>query len=266
MSARTKLLIALFALAACKRGEAPDDAPPPKADIDVKGSAWRLVREGGAPTFAAGKVHVFLRAQSRAHSRYLPGLSIGGERGPRLGFLGGYYAPSLLPADTGRAYKLVVRGQGERLTVRFEPGGPVMTVFAPGPKDTQVKIRAEGDVALTAPIDGTNVRGFYNRRPSFARKMKAGESPGLQAKLAQSLVVQPKQGASTLVDTDCARPRLLSPLKRGSTSVFLVQLGKGPQEAKAFDSLYRLKHTPTPHIELRTCKAVSTSTITLPVP
>ncbi len=254
-------------LSACpQRPDAPAAKPAPPATISAQNSAWSLSKESDAPVFKAGQTHVFIRAQSRAHSRYLPGVSIGSKRGPELGFLGGFYAPMLMPTDTGRAYKLDILAKGDRLRVRFGEGGPEITVFAPAPGAKQVKLHVLGDITLTAAVDGTNIRGVYQKRPSFARRVLPGEKPGLEAKLAERIEVKPKKGGAWLIDTNCTRPRILRPLKRGSTSQVLLQLGKGPARAEEFDSLYRLKHTPSPHPELAQCPKVSSSTLTFTLP
>ncbi len=262
-TARKTAALALLLCACPQRPEAPPAKPVPPATISVQQSAWSLFKKSDAPVFKAGDTHVFIRAQSREHSRYLPGLSIGSQRGPELGFLGGFYAPMLMPTDTGRAYKLDILAKGDRLRVRFGKDGPAITVFAPGPGAKRVKLHVQGDITLTSAVDGTNIRGVFQKRPSFARRVLPGEKPGLEAKLAERIEVIPKKGGSWLIETDCTRPRILRPFKRGSTSQVLLQLGKGPARAEEFDPLYRLKHTPSPHPELASCPKVSSSTLTL---
>lgn len=232
------------------RSSPPASSPP---------NTFTMVRGGEAPIWAAGERRLYLSAAARAPEVMLPGVAVGGPRGPAVAYLGGHLAPLLGIPNTGMAYTL--SAAGDPPLVRFQSEGAQVLRVTPLPDlEGRARLRVVGPVVVWLPAGRTSLTAEHRGQPSFASPVTAGSEPMVRVILADRIDTETGAYGRVTVETSCSRPRLLLPVPRGSTSVFGLVLGP----AQAPDPFY--SPGGGEHPELARCGPGTTSTVSFTWP
>lgn len=263
-------LALLFAAAACEERSAPSApapaiAPSPTVTPVVRTSSASLfvqVREGPRPVFRQGDLHVYVSPSAAHLDLGLPGVAFGGPKGPRYGLLGGYFAPRILAPDSKVAYRAEIDATARGLRIRFFEGDHARldVEVKNGPDRPQAILRGEGLVAM--PADRARIFGRRGDQPAFSRDLTAGEEPKVDPRAADRVEVDSRKHGGFRFETSCPRVFLVSPVPRGSTSVFVLASGA---RAPPTDPLYAPEASGEVSPEAD-CAGAVTSTLTVPRP
>lgn len=251
----TWLLLGGLGWWACQDPRPAATLPPPPPVV-----AFTPVRGGEAPIWEAGKRRMYLSAAPRAPEAMLPGLAVGGPRGPAVAYLGGHVAPLLGLPDTRMAYTLAAGG--DPLVVRYSrpDGSPALTVTPLPDLDGRARLLVVGPAVVWLPAGRTSITAEHRGQPSFATPVTAGDDPSVKVILADRIDTETGAYGRVTVETSCVRPRLLQPVPRGSTSVFGLVLGP----AQTPDPFYA--PAGGEHPELARCGPGTTSTVSFTWP
>jgi hypothetical protein len=216
-------------------------------------STWSVVRSDGNAVLRHGDVFVYVSSESPA------GLSFGDARGPRTGLISGAFAPLIAAPESDRAYAVEVDA-GDRLRARFNAPGSdrSASIAVAPPRDGRVQVYLQGAPHLLLPADRTEVRAMLNDAPSAAFTITAGEGPRIRSPRANRIEVTTNKLGTVVLETGCERPKIIEPIPRGSTSVFVLSPGRAPS---ADDPLFSAGAP-----EADPCKTTETSTLSLSWP
>lgn len=258
-ASRTTVLIATFALAACKGPRTPE-APRVEIVSTSTASAWIVAREGLAISTRDKALWVFVEPAFNAETRALPGIALGNEKGPRYGLLSGYFAPMIAAAASDRSYPTHIELQRDRAVITM---GPDLRISLRAHPNNALAATIEGRAVLLPLADDTEVRTFKTQKMVSALHLTAGDEPSALTHDADRLEVENKRSALLwTVETEC--PRVITPTKRGSTSVFAVAIGPNPVLQ---DPLFGLARDPARDAAPQDgCTASKTSTLTISHP
>jgi hypothetical protein len=217
-------------------------------------SAWSVVRAESDAVLRLGDVYVYISTEPPA------GLSLGDARGPRSGLISGAFAPLVAAPESNRAYHVEVETRGDRLRARFDaPGSERNAAIAvAAPQAGRVQLHLHGAVQVLLPADRTDVRAIYKNAPSAAYTITAGGGAKHRAPKADRIEVTTNKLGTVVLETSCERPKIIEPIARGSTSVFVLAPGQAP---RADDPMFSAGA-----VETDPCKTTETSTLSLPWP
>lgn len=236
----------LLLLLSCRR---PEPVVQPPTVTTSSTSPWQVAKLGRTASLSGPEgLFVFVDGGPADLDAGLAGISLGDQRGPNHGLLGGYFAPLLIPEHPTERYELRITANNH-LTV----SGPNLDarIWREGP---HVKLAARGRGAFLIPNDHTQLRAWYQGAPSFGATFEGRETPAYLTPRGERLELQTRRHGTWLFESGCPRLFVVRPLPRGSTSTFLILFG-GPA-----DPLYA-PDAPAPPNE---CTA--TSTLSVPWP
>lgn len=251
--AMTAVLLA-SATTACKKEV---KAPPPAVMITETSTAspFIIARDGSAIATRDKKLWAFIEPAYDEELRRLPGIAFGDERGPKLGLIGGYFAPLVGTSTSTLRGNVSVVLAADRAIVRYATDLSI-SIFPPA--DGRVHADIEGSAVLLPMAAETEVRAAANGAPLHAFRVSSGDDASTQVLRADHLEIESLKGGSFTVRTTC--PRVTMPTKRGSTSVFVVALGPNPALT---DSLYGIANA-APQDE--GCRGGKQSTLSFALP
>jgi hypothetical protein len=251
------IAIALF-VCACKPTPTIEVEAPPAPKLSPE-PPWKIERDGEAPVLASGRARIYASGARRGHGDRLPGLTIGDERGPKLGLLGGAYAPLLGPVDTDRSYQLTIDG-ALRVRLTDDKGALAFDAETKSSDAELGRIVVRGPFVVWLTADRTELVASYEGKPSFSTPIAAGDPPEVRSFRADRIDVDAKSHGQVTIETGCVRPRIVRPVSRGSTSVFGILLGP-PVDP---DPFYDVSKTRLPLAEAGCGSATSTVTFRWP--
>jgi hypothetical protein len=244
----------LMSAAACKRSPPPAPAAVSITETSTA-SPFVIARDGSAIATRDRKVWAFIEPGFDEELRRLPGVAFGDERGPKLGLLGGYFSPLIGTSTSSKRSSVVVMLSSDRAVIRFPPDLSI-SIFPP--VDGRIHADIEGSAVILPLAADTEVRATENGAPVHAFRVSSGDEANTQVLRADHLEIESSKGGIYTVRTTC--PRITTPTKRGSTSVFVVGLG---QNAGFADPLYGMANA-APQDE--TCRATERATLSFPTP
>jgi hypothetical protein len=190
----------------------------------------------------------------------IAGLSLGDAHGPRLGLLGGGFAPLIAMPRSDRAYQIRVASSADRLNVAFTDHDETLELELRAPRQGRLSVRLTGAPYLLVPADRTEIRGSFEGRPSFARTITSGENEAISAPRAERVEIKTTKLGALTIDSACPRPIIVEPTLRGATSVFLLRFGPPPSTT---DPLFGVEHSA---LMTSSCPTSVTSTLTVSWP
>lgn len=247
--------LAVAALAACK-GPRTAEAPRVEMVSTSTASPWIVARDGLAISTRDRALWIFVEPAFNAETRTVPGIALGNEKGPRYGLLSGYFAPLLAAPASDKSYPVRIELQRDRALISFPPD---LRISVRAPQNNTLTAAIEGRAVLFPLADDTEVRTFKDQKMVSALRLTAGDEPDARAHDADRLEVENARSALLwTLETEC--PRVVTPTKRGSTSVFAVSVGPNPVLQ---DPLFGVAQDAAPHDG---CTASKTSTLTVTHP
>jgi hypothetical protein len=255
---RRAALLAVPLVVACRSHAEPASTAPPADLAGVRqGAAWIVERSGPSPALSTrdGELWVFFFAEPIA------GVAFGDAKGPRLGLLGGQFAPLVAMPHSDRSYRIAIEAD-ETLRASFASDTETVHLEIRPPLNRWIGVRMRGAPFALIPADRTDVRGLVGSVPSFARTLTSGEQPQLTTPKADLLEIRTTQLGNLRIEGSCPRPAIVEPTLRGATSVFLVRYGPPPLST---EPLYSAGELGRP-IPAEACLSTATSTLSLAWP
>ncbi len=251
-----------FCSFSCKNKKQDQLPPAPLPTIITSSvSSYTQVREGARPVFKQGDLRVFINPGAMDIDMGLPGIALGDIKGPRYGLLGGYFAPRILPPDTAKNYRVQAETSNSGLRVRFFDASDQVVIDARfGLQKERPQVTLHGDALVTMPADRVQITGELAGAPAFSRGLAGGDDAGLDLRHADRVQVSSEKHGAFVIETTCANARIIQPVLRGSTSVFVLQVGAGPPPTDALYAPPVLAAAPA----MRKCTGTVTSTLSLP--
>jgi hypothetical protein len=250
-----------FCILACKTQKGTPVPPAPEPTITTSSvSAYSVVRRGARPVFERGRLRIFVNPGAMDLDMGLPGIALGDAKGPRYGLLGGYFSPRIIAPDTSKNYRVVAETSKSGLRVQFFDGDRPVIDARFGVQGERPQVNLHGDALLTMPADRVQILGETGGAPAFARGLAAGDEPQFDLRHADRLQVSSEKHGAFLVLSDCHNFRIIQPVLRGSTSVFVLQLGAS---APPTDHLYAPPLPDNPP-QMKNCAGTVSSTLSVP--
>lgn len=257
-----RVFVAVLLAAGCREPARIEPQTPLPAIEIAGGSSWELARTGTDPALRTRDGALWIFLSSGGADRPLAGLAFGDARGPKLGLLGGELAPLIAAPRSDRAYTITATASGELAHVRFSSDGrQIFAASISPPHDGRASTRIHGTAVILIPADRTELRASAKGAPTSGFTITAGEKGEVLLPHADRLEVKTKKLGALVIEASCARPRVIRPIPKGSTSVFLVFYGPS---LDADDPLFGVAG-PSPLTGER-CTATVTSTLSLSWP